>query len=692
MSQAAKIAVPLLLLAAVAGGAAWYLTQANGAAPPSPVAPAEPSRPVPSPTVEPAVPAPLPDPSPDPVRNVAPSTGNAHADASQGVRGRVLLPNGAPAADVPVLLLESAMNDPLKLYLANRTGRISPPLATTTTAADGTFALGVRQPGKPVDLRVVSMEHVEINRPQLRVAEGDWYEIDLTLEFGVVVQGRVVELGSMRPVAEAQVFLASSHQSYSMIAAPGRERGVPTTTDRYGVFRFANAPRSGLINLVAEAPGYANGQLLNQPLKVDVVNEFTLELEPGQPISGIVVDTDGKPLPRITLQATGLSAKTPQNATTESEVDGTFVFPSLRHGPYMLTASSPYHAEVKLPTVLTGESDVKVVMSTRGTIKLRVLAANKSPVKSYRISLNRFFPNNPQAIARVLDFADRNINPGDYPRDFGGDWAAIRGVPAGEFRLIVTENNHAKTMSPPFQVAEGAAPVEVVVDLTLGGTITGVVLDDRNQPIADALVTTDMNSGLAADLGLLDVFRTMMPERHTKASARTNAQGRFRISRLAFAEYMVRAAHPSYCEGSATSLVVENEGQEVDAGVIQLASGAVVEGLATIGGEPAGQVKITLSTPLDQFAGAQPGQPAGGQQQPPPRVLFNATAISDGEGRFRLLKRVPPGNYRVTASRPSSGGAESPFGTLIDMRETAQELRIAPGQQTVQINFNLPRR
>jgi hypothetical protein len=697
VSNVSKIAVPLLLLAAVGGGIAYYSMQGGNDSPP-PVAPAPVA---PGPKVDEPKPEPVAAPVvQDPVRTQVtnPLAGQANDTAPQGVRGRVLLPNGAPAAGVPVLLLESALNNPVEMFLNNKTGRINPPIASAQTGADGTFALGLPKVGKSIDLRVVSEEHPEFHRQQIKVREGDWYDTgDLSLELGLLVTGRVIETHSKAPVANATVYLASSHQSHAMVATPGRERGIPVTTDAAGTFRFANGPRQGLVNLVAEAQGYATAQILNQQLKLEGANEYTLEVELGQPIAGVVVDANGQPIAGVTINANGLSSKTPQSAITASDTDGTFLFPSLRAGPYQLTTTSQQHAEAKNPLVMTGEMEVKLVLATRGTVRLKVLAANGQAVKSYRLGLKRFFPNNPLGIANVMDWPDRSVTPADYPRDLGGDVALIKGLPAGDFRLQIQDSNHAKTLSPEFTIIEGGPPVEVTATLTLGAAIFGTVVDDRGTPVSGANIATDMNGGFAGDTPFGDIFRNMIPEKHSKATTKTDGQGRFRITRLAFADYMVRVSHPNYCEGSAIDIKLETEGQEADAGVIQLSHGAVFEGVTLIGGEPAGQVKVTVSTPMSADAlpsaparNAAPGagqQPAG--QQPAARMLFSASVQSDGDGRFRLLKRVPPGTYKIAASRPGSGN--DLFKNLMDVKATGQELTVVPGQETATVTFNLTR-
>jgi len=68
------------------------------------------------------------------------------------------------------------------------------------------------------------------------------------------------------------------------------------------------------------------------------------------------------------------------------------------------------------------------------------------------------------------------------PADYEGDWANIRNVPVGEFVFQIADNEHAKTLSPPFQVAPGqqllGGAVRFVFDLLRGpcGGVPGSAL------------------------------------------------------------------------------------------------------------------------------------------------------------------------------------------------------------------------
>ena len=54
-----------------------------------------------------------------------------------------------------------------------------------------------------------------------------------------------------------------------------------------------------------------------------------------------------------------------------------------------------------------------------------------------------------------------------------------------------------------------------------------------------------------------------------------------------------------------------------------------------------------------------------------------------------MTKRIPPGVYKITAARQS---ADNPFMALLDMKQSERELIVSPGQDRVEVSFNLSSR
>ncbi len=678
--NAAKLLLPVLLVLGVGAGVYFAMSGGTVAEPGVPPT-SEPETPKDEPR-QPEAPAVADTPSPrvaaqDPQRIEIKVASSSNADAPQGVRGRVVLPNGSPAPESDVYLLKSSTADPLSLYLAHRRGQKTEPVAHVRTDAEGRFAIGMQKAGDSFDLRVVSDEHPEIQHKSIKIRTEDWYDTgDLQFAIGSIVQGRVLDEAAKFGIAEARVYLTIPGMTHQMLPTPGRERGILAITDGNGFFRYTNAPRGGSINLGAESGDYAFHELQNQIVKSDAPNDFTIELSRGQPISGVIVDGQGKPIGGATVLATAQSAKLPQTGQASSGSDGRFTLPLLRSGPYQLAVSATNYEDALEKPVFAGTEDVRIVLEQRGRVRLRVFSAKGSPIKNYSVGLKRWFANNPGSIGKVQEFRDLRVTPGDYE----GDYAIIRNVPNGEFVFQIMDNEHAKTLTTNFTMSAEKEPPVVEVTMTLGGMITGRVVDDAGAPVAGATVVTDMNGSLAAE-GFLEMFRNFLPDKHTVRTETTSRDGTFRLSRLAFADYMIRVSHPDFCEGTSLDLQVQNEGEERNVGDIQLRRGALVEGVCRIGGRGTGQIKVMIGPPT----GYKPeidakGRPIGG-------MMFTATAISNGEGEYRFSKRVPPGTYKIHAFKEA--GNDDVFGRFKQMKETERPLIVGAGQDSIVQNFDL---
>jgi len=582
--------------------------------------------------------------------------GKANAEPEQGVRGRVVLRGGGPAPGVAVYLLPRVKLDPLALVLIHLKHQQTRPVAQTETGADGRFAIGIAEPDASYELRIVSQDCPEVGLRPISVRSGDWYDAhDIGLEPGGVVQGRVIDEVSLLGIVGARVFLTVPGLEHQLLPAPGRERGIVAVTDGNGAFRFTGAPRDGLVTLGAEADAYAYGQA-DIRIEADTPAEQTLELARGERIAGIAVDQHGQAVANATVGAIALSAKLLQSCTTTTS-DGRFELLMLRPGPYQLVASAENFEGSTAQPVVTNDLEVKLVLEQRARARLRVRSARGTPLRNYVVALRRSRADTQGTIVRVPQFRDVLVTPADHD----GDYAIIRNLPKGEFVFQIAEPNHCLTQSPPFSIATGHEPPVVEVTLTIGASITGIVVDELGQPVAGAVVATDVLAG-----------GSVPPLNYTAKTTRTDGSGCFALSQLAFADYALRVVHPDFCEGTALHVKVDTDGQTRDAGSIALSRGCVVEGFCSRAGVRTGQIRVTIEPPI----GAEFDQ--SGQ----PERRFSASTTSQYDGHYRLA-RVPPGTYLITSE-------ENPSALFNGVRQMNQrELVIRVGQEQATVDFDV---
>src|SRR5262249_25530301 len=101
--------------------------------------------------------------------------------------------------------------------------------------------------------------------------------------------------------------------------------------------------------------------------------------------------------------------------------------------------------------------------------------------------------------------------------------------------------------------------------------------------------------------------------------------------------------------------------------------GTQVTGVVRVDGAPAGQTKVTVTAIPDPSI--------------PGATLFTAESISDAEGNFVVPKRMPPGHYNIMAARQTLA---NPILQIADFHKTRQEFTLAPGQQTYNVQINIP--
>lgn len=229
--------------------------------------------------------------------------------AGASLRGTVRDPSGSPAADVLIGL------EPVDGQRV--------PSALTRSDRSGSFAFGGLEPGS----YLVAAEGRTGHRARRRVhVTGDISEIDIALEPGALVTGRVRDRDG-RPLASTDVVLVGSSPDSSSRQA---------TTDDTGTFRFAGVA-AGSYYARATRDGYlpaiARVQVDDVP-----VGDLELELSSGAKLEGQLLG-----LPLEELSSVLVSAPQLQGVVTRLDPAGRFVLTGLPPGDVLVEIRRPGH-------------------------------------------------------------------------------------------------------------------------------------------------------------------------------------------------------------------------------------------------------------------------------------------------------------------------------------------------------------
>ena len=296
---------------------------------------------------------------------------------------------------------------------------------------------------------------------------------------------------------------------------------VGATTDATGKATLSPV-RPGLVSVEVSAGGYATAHGVSQVGSPGASAKLDVKLHRGVAVSGRVVDEAGKGLTHVRVTAGEALWWMPAiagQATTNEQ--GEFKIAALAAGTHVLTAKDDDHAPGRsAPVTVTRDavSGVTIELKEGGTIAGKVVDARGASV--------------PFATIRIAQ-PGAELSPGrQATADRQGEFL-VRGLPRTRVQVrAVSEEASSKLLDLDLSPRALARDVRLVVDET--GTITGVVADERGQPIPEIQVTA------TADY--------LSNERATLAgvsSGTTNGAGEFTIRGLSQGSYRVRAVRPS---------------------------------------------------------------------------------------------------------------------------------------------------
>lgn len=541
--------------------------------------------------------------------------------------------DGSPAANVGVVLVrwDAALRRTARVTSTDAHGRARFDAVTTGTA--NLF----------VDRGVMT---------RLEVEPGEQKSTTLRIPDGPRVRGRVVTTQGA-PAAAAQIRLSWSDRdpSSSTLAAQ---------TDVDGRFDLGMVGEGHFVS--ARAPGHAPSHSREVTSVRGQAVELVLTLlgDAGR-IAGHVTDAAGDPVeganvmigsefPSQETFPDGTLGSAPPALPLITSADGSFGADGIALGGTQVTVRAPEFAPYTTTCdVRKGETTtLDVVLASGGTIRGTVRDAAGALAGRARIDVERH--------GHIAFAIERVSDDGTY---------AIDHLPSGRLTLRVDGDARGRALAQVEVVEGGVTEWNVVLDCE--PSISGVVLDAAGAPIPGARVA----ARIGEDRLTAQQFEAMQAHQANANSARTDAQGRFRLCGLVDLNMQLDAYAPDAPGGLAIASL-EN--------VRAPARDLVLRANAAPASFVAGRVVDERGSPIADASLSISARPIGWSGS------TTLTAKSGDDGRFRFGP-MREGSYGVSVSReefvrfdtgdfdvPSTG--ELDLGELTLSRGTALLVRL----------------
>ncbi|MGQ0614210.1 MAG: carboxypeptidase regulatory-like domain-containing protein [Planctomycetaceae bacterium] len=263
-------------------------------------------------------------------------------------------------------------------------------MAVTTDAA-GRYRLIVqewlRQQGAALTWYVMA-SHRDYASALLRVdklpAKGETARLDFLLEEGLMLTGRVEWEGG-RAAVNAMIAVNP------VVAPPPATQGAPEAPQHAGTMRSVVAGEDGTFTLTGLTPGsytisaaLTGGSSGSQPVEAGA-NGILLRLRETAFIGGVVITSEGRPVPGA--RVTALGPRGERRGNTQTSGDGRFRIQGLERGSYSLEASPGREAwqrplffeTTRVDGVATGVDDARIEVKRGGKVSGRVVGPDGRP-------------------------------------------------------------------------------------------------------------------------------------------------------------------------------------------------------------------------------------------------------------------------------------------------------------------------
>jgi len=472
----------------------------------------------------------------------------------------------------------------------------------TTTDQEGRFSFEHLSPGD----YEVRAEHLGRHGFANMTLTEEGRAMEPTIHLGtlVVVEG-VVRDESGRPIAGAEV------------SAPGELGLAPVvaTTEADGRFRLGPLRLQHYV-FTADARGYQRKQLLDVTLShSNPPLEFILQR--AHVVQGTVTEADGRPVPGAAVRVDAGEDIYVGGAVTGAQGHFDLEFPR------PMSATLTIRSERHLPAEVSVEAptpDLRVVLRAAARVEGVITNTYDVPLRSLELSLtsNGQHPTQKGQSDDSGRFQIGSVPPGTYTLHAEVD---VGGIPQRASRTVSVQ---------------GTETVDASLRLYTGLPVSGIVVDERGRPVADAEVEGNPLQGERAYA--------------LRGAVSSGPDGRFTL------HHMPKGA----CE-----LRARKEGYDFESAKEQFPGDSSPAVRAMAGDE---DVRLEL-----RGMGRVRGRLVRSNGTPIPHFFINEQEFRNPEGAFRMSARVPwgmtlefavPGLNHTTRALDVSPGEEVDLGTV----------------------------
>lgn len=536
--------------------------------------------------------------------------------------GVVVDEQGRPVAGVEVKAQVSA-GGPFMTSDMFRSG------GTTRTSSTGRFRITTLLPGMGHGLKLARRGYAPLKAELPPIEPGRAAaEQRFVLRKGRNAFGRVVDRGD-QPVAGARVVLnpAPSGDRFAMMVRvwdTSEEEPLGATTDAGGRFEIPDVP-AGTFELSARGAGYAPMTVpgLEVPAGSGSTDLGTVILMPGVAVTGIVVDTGGRPVEGAEVfvsEATGdimVRGRPDSSPAAVTGQDGFFRVEDRRAGE---TVNVDVHrsgfASAGAPGVVAPtEEPVRIVLKPSSTLEGRTVDEDGKPVAGARVSV---IPAEPAAMSRGFMLFTASASRSAVSADDGS--FLLEDVAPGIVELQASAAGKQSAELGNLEIRSGQDRKGVEVVLATAAVVEGRVLAG-GRPVPGAgiqVVEPEMGAG-----------RFFMTPR-----ASSDGDGYYRLDGVAPGTRTLQVEHKSYSK-TVRELEVRAGENSLD---FSLERGSEISGrVVDEDGRPVPGARIAL------FEGF--------------RSWDLPSATSGPDGSF-TLESVADGTYRIQGAKEGYAGGE----------------------------------